>query len=510
MGAIPPPIVMGPPRRSPLNPNQQALNNLNRSIRMLNSTIVNANQRSLREIGRNLRDYADAIGNLNKAFIKADDVQIKALSINSSLRKVIEVNSNALGKMQGSFLDNAEELLLNFTEGIRENSDDLNTLNNRMRLTGQSTDLLRAVMGQMSVLTGGTLDAVSDLTRSNIELSKTYGVTSESLLQAIASVSNLVDKASFVDSSKQVADLAQSVRALAGDKASAQVTRALNFFLDPKFLATRFALGIGQAEDILTSPAKTTNERLESFIDLTRLSANRLKDLNNVQGLSNKIYRSEMSLSRFGDTESLRAIVNLQSTLDRQLQLGNALKDDQSNILNSAKATDELARSFYEESLANFYPEILQGMKLLVPAALAAGGLGVAGLGKGLSKFGAIAGLAGTALKFLGPVGFAAGTVLTFLPELNSLFKSIFGENKEQTDIQKELLNRTPKLEKEKVRSGTVSDFILKNVSDIISRSGMQSRNNPQLDELKVILSDIRDKLGKGSGLPSNTSRTGR
>jgi hypothetical protein len=505
MGAIPGPNIAGP------NVIQQGLNALNRSINRLNNSLMVVNQRSFRDINRNLRDYADAIGNWSAAFSKADSIQIKALAINSSLKKVLEVNNAALTKMQGSFFENAEELLLNFVEGIRENSDDLNTLNNRMRLTNQSTALLRQVMGALSVVTGGNLEAVSQLSRSNIQLSNQFGVTSESLLQAIASVSNLIDQASFVNSADQVADLAQSVRALAGDKAAAQANKVLSFFLDPKFLANRFALGIGQAEDILTNPSLTTNERLQSLIELTSLTSDRLKELNNVDGLSNKIFRSELALSRFGDTDILRAIVNLDNTMAVQLRLQNALKDDQSSILDSARTTDEIARSFYQESLANFYPSILKSLKIIAPAAVGAGVGSVAtGIGGALLSRAGLAGL-GNFIRFLGPIGFAAGTLITFLPEITSIFKGSNSEEAEQTKVLKEILDRTPKISEERVsRTGSVSDFILKNVGEIISRSQVQTKNNPQLDTLRDILSEIRDGLNRKSALPSETTRTGR
>jgi NAD(P)H-dependent FMN reductase len=512
MAAIPGPNVrMGPPRFPQRNPIQQSLNTLRRSINQLNHSLTVVNQRSVRDLTRNLRDYADAIGNWSAAFSKADSVQVKALAVGSSLKKVLEINNTALNKMQGSFFENAEELLLNFVEGIRENSDDLNTLNNRMRLTNQSTALLRQVMGALSVVTGGNLEAVSQLSRSNVQLSNQFGVTSESLLQAIASVSNLIDQASFVNSANEVADLAQSVRALAGDKAATQANKVLSFFLDPKFLANRFALGIGQAEDILTNPSLTTNERLQTLVELTSLTSDKLKDLNNVDGLSNKIFRSELALSRFGDTDILRAIVNLDNTMNVQLKLQNALRDDQSSILDSARTTDEIARSFYQESLANFYPTILQLMKVMAPAAVGAGlGTVAGGIGGALLSRAGLAGI-GNFIRFLGPIGFAAGTILTFLPEITSIFKGSNSEEAEQTKVLKEILDRTPKIQEDRIsRSGSVSDFILKNVGEIISKSQVQTRNNPQLDTLRDILSEIRDGLNRKSTLPSETTRTGR
>jgi hypothetical protein len=496
MTAIPGGNTQGGNNQNPLNNNTAALNR--------HGIVLGSNVRSVIGLTASLTKFADLASNLTESFKKADNLQVKSLAVGSSLKKVLEGNNVALSKMQGSFFENAEELLLNYSEGIRENSDDLNALNNRMRLTGQSTDLLRKVAGSLSVVTGGNLDAVSRLTKSNIDLSKQYGVTSESLLEAIQSINNLVDQASFVDASEQVADLAMSVRALAGDKAGDQTTKLLNFFLDPKFLQTRIALGMGTIDDQLIDTRLSTESRLDLLVKASKIAEDKLEELNNVNGMQNKIFKSELALSRFGDTSTLRAVINSSKTMQQQLLIQNKFKDDQAKVTDSILAQEELARSYYEMATMHVYPAILRYLPLIAGATVG-GSLAMtsARLMKDSPKLATFAGL-------FGPIGLAAGAVLTFLPEITSVVTKFATNSEQQTRIQKEIAENTKKKPEkpDKREISTLSDFILRSMTEV-GRMPLTQKSNPQLDEIRNILDEIRKATEKSRGLlPSNTSKS--
>lgn len=486
--------------------NNQSGNNLNNNTAALNrhGIVLGSNVRSVIGLTASLTKFADIATNLTESFKKADNLQVKSLAVGSSLKKVLEGNNSALSKMQGSFFENAEELLQNYSEGIRENSDDLNALNNRMRLTGQSTDLLRKVAGSLSVVTGGNLDAVSRLTKSNIDLSKQYGVTSQSLLEAIQSINNLVEQASFVDASEQVADLAMSVRALAGDKAGEQTTKLLNFFLDPKFLQTRIALGMGTIDDQLIDSRLSTESRLDLLVKASKIAEDKLEELNNVNGMQNKIFKSELALSRFGDTSTLRAVINSSKTMQQQLAIQNKFKDDQSKLSDSILAQEEIARSYYEMAIGHVYPAILRYLPLIAGATV--GGSLVNTASRLMKTDPKLA----TFLGFLGPIGMAAGVAITLLPEINGLISKFTTNSEEQLKVQKEIAQNTKKSPEKAGKSeiATLSDFILRSMTEV-GRMPLNQRANPQLDEIKNILDEIRKATEKSRGLlPAESSKS--
>ena len=497
--------VPGPNQgNTPTNNNQNALNN-NTNALIRHGSVVGSNIQSLRSLNASFAKFVDITSNLTTSFKRADDIQVKSLAIGSSLKKVLEGNNAALVKMQGSYFENAEELLLNYSEGIRENSDDLNALNNRMRLTGQSTDLLRKVAGGLSVVTGGNLEAVGRLTKSNIDLSKQYGITSQSLLEAIQSINSLIDQASFVNASEQVADLAMSVRALAGDKAGDQTNKLFNFFLDPKFLSTRIALGMGNIDDQLIDSRLSTEQRLDLLVTASKIASDKLEQLNNVNGMQNKIFKSELALSRFGDTATLRAVVNSSKVMQQQLSIQNKFKDDQAKLTDSIIAQEELARSYYEMAVGAVYPAILRYLPII--AGMSVGG----SLISASERFSARKRPAEAAiLGLLGPVGVAAGFAVAFMPEITSLLSNFNSTSEQQLKVSKEIAVNTRKTsdKPEAKEIPTLSDYILRSMVEV-GRMPLNNKANPQLDEIKTIMDDIRKAVEKsGSMIPSRTSRS--
>jgi hypothetical protein len=407
------------------------------SIDSLVEQFQRANKFSILQLNKELQRNSSVIANLSIAFTSADKLQVKALAVNTNLQKVLLANKETLGKLRGDFFENAEELLVNFSEGIRENSDEVNGLLNKMKLTGQSTDLLRQVTKTLIVTNQDGVASAGRLARTTERLSKDFLVSSEKILLSVQKNSQLLDIPSLTGGSVAIADsiaaLTAEVTARGGsDNLVSQVANLL-FSTDANSFQSRLVLGISDSFERVGAPGANIQKEIRMLLDKGASYAK--ENLFVTKGA----YRNEITdsiLSQFSNKEQIIALTQTSDLLKRDLGNTELLKTSQDEYYKSASVVNAEALKYYQMAIGEVYPAILEALPYI------RAGAAVGGIGATLGSVGKLIGpgVIGKVLSFAGPIGVGLGILTTTIPLIKSMLSSGEDEAKKDADIQAQQL----------------------------------------------------------------------
>ena len=370
----------------------------------LNTSFIGENSRNIRGLTREFLRYGGVVQNLTSSFDKADKVQMQALATGTTLAKFTHANTKVLKDLRGDFFENAKELLKNFSAGLRGSSEGLDTLTNRMALTGQSTDSMRETMASLLSVSRNNIESVDTLSKKTVGLANQYSVSEGKLLEAVKSVGNLLTQTSLVDGSEQTAKLAAMLKAAAPAASDDQIGKTLSLLISPDFFPQRIALGMQGTADLLTSQDVTMSELLAIIHKLKANSDNIIGTSVETNDLLNKTRR----LQGIGNSDSIIAARNLDGLLSNQVTVAESMRANLSEFGDTQKTQAAEASNFYKRALTEFYPDMLDALNSINRVALMAGAAG---------PLGALGGLLGGAGGKLGSIlGF-----LKFLPVLGSV-----------------------------------------------------------------------------------------
>jgi hypothetical protein len=467
--------------------------------------------------------------NLMGAMKESDELQKKLLGSNSNLTTFMDKNSEALEGLRGGLFDNAQELFTNFQDGLRFNSDSLNVLQNRMRLTGQSTDQLRNTTKTLLGITNNDIDAVGRLSKTNMDLGRTYMVTNDKLLEALDRNTEVLDFASLFDEGEQTSDAIMKLTAQLTDKGvNVQKQQTIIKFLADQSIETmQMRQKLGISVDIFDQIAKGQVSLEDVLGSINSYSKQNL--------ISNNKTASDIALKGLGD--------GIKEVVIASNQVGNALgrstddvkkyrsKEDQ--FYDTFETSQKEAKEFYDKTVTDFYdvmkptPEILKAIQIGMLGSLAGGLIkgsvqGIQGIIANLSvKFkpldnlknigilspAALAnqaanqtsksmlggmvrflpGLLGQGLKFLGPIGFVLGTALPLITDL-------FSSNKEK---EVDLNEATNDLNKSVAELNNNANY-LKNITSAdkgvnIERQAMIDNQKQQIEKINKFVQSLQD-----------------
>ncbi len=463
---------------------------------------MNRNVASFGKMVSNIQNVGDIVGNLNASFGKADELQIKSLAIGSDLNKFLEVNEKTLKSMRGSFFDNAEELLKNYVFGIRDNSEVITGMMTRMKQTGQSVDVLRHFIGDLIPVTGGSMEAVDRLVEATGDLEKQYGVTAQSIQEAVLALRPETAFAGLLGFGEEFAGLAMELQAAVKGMGENQLNRVLGFLVDSNNFGAKAMLGVGDSLDRLIRAQERGEavEVLKSIVDTMNETANRTYSLQN-KGLSADI--RGIAVTNSGLKELLINTQQLGVILEKNADQGNSARAENARFQDSARTLNQEAMSFYQKSIQEVYPMLLTAIPAIQAAAIGQGIGSLAMGGFGLSRsLGAVANpltrLLVPVIRFAGPVGLAAGALMTIASFLPDSAKS----EKAQVAHLEAIERNTARPEQTKQRIKNTDDLINELVSRNIGLSsaskanGLMTVNEAQLRTLEKI-NDALERLNR-------------
>jgi|GEM_PF-4085946 len=320
-----------------------------------NIGIESALNRSVSLLTASIGHFINPFNNAKEAFDQADKMQKKMLGSNANLTKFMANNTQALKKLKGGLLDNAEELFANFEAGLRFNSDSVNTLQNRMRLTGQSTDQLRKTNKLLMGVTNNDVEAVGRLSKANMDLGRTYMVTNDKLLQALDRNSEMLDFASLFDEGEETSKAIQELTArmtskgIAVDKQQTIIKFLGEQSQDSFLLRAKMGISNNVLEDIYKG--QTSEESvLQKVADFAKTNIT-----NNAS--SDKRFTAMMSLQSWGEGMKDIVVASNQATAafkrTENITEDNRSKEDK--FYDTMETAAKESKNFYDESITKFY-----------------------------------------------------------------------------------------------------------------------------------------------------------
>lgn len=418
------------------------------------SPFINATNSLINKMG----GLVNPFNKLTNAITTGDSIQKKMLAINTDLATFTKVNADKLNNLKGGFLENAEELFQNFSEGLRFNSDELNKLQNRMKLTGQNTDKLRQVTKLLLNVTNGNVNSVDRLSQANTKLGRDFMVSNEKLLDALARNEEVLDFGSMFGLGEQTADQIMKLTAMMESKgisvknqnevvklltASDQRTAEMRTLLGLGYDANeRFIEGQVTAEELLNRGVKFAEQNLIQQRGNGRLmnTANNLQGIggeqlkNTVMALTqtNKLLNSsnknnEMFMSKedkFYNTFETYSKEHLKS-IERTVGQHYGIVEKTPAILEKLYAAQVggmaggLLSDMFASKLSSRLENILTAKRALQSATATGNQAAIIAARAGVTAAmgGPVTRLLSGFLRLAGPVGMIAGTVLPLLPD---------------------------------------------------------------------------------------------
>jgi hypothetical protein len=369
---------------------RQAVQELNNSINLLNASILNQSstikelknsftfkpiEQSINGLIGRMGDLINPIDRFTEAIQKTDEVQAKALAINTNVQKFVEANTKSLEGLRGSFTENVDEFVQAFSEGIRLESRSLNVLRDRMQETGQSTSKLNNITKTLITATQGNQLEISKLADTNMKIARQSMISNEKLIDSLEKNTDKIDMASLVGlGSEQVNELTKVTAALqergVPEKLQQQVIDLL-FSSDQNIVALRQQVGIGA----------DANEKLLSgqldFTDLIKKVAESTNKTFIAQSGAEKINRTARTLQGVQGSELLQAAVLTNGLLQKDSKSKELLMSKEDLYYDTMKTYVKESKNFAEQQTAQHYglmsnlPKLLEGIQKTLAYALA-------------------------------------------------------------------------------------------------------------------------------------------
>lgn len=460
------------------------------AINRLNRNFETGLRREFSTLSFELKNTYSVLANIRKSFGGAEGIQKKALAINSNLLKTLTTNADNLKKLRGSFFDNAEDLLKNFSEGIRDNSDGLNSLMVRMRLTGQSTDLLRGVSKSLLEMTGGNIDVVDRLMKSNVRIARDNVVSNESLIDAVKSLKDSMDIPSLYGYTEDMADLTQELSGRLKGLGAEDLQKTLGLLFDSSMesMTTKMILGIDDTFQLFEK-SLTTSQRADEVV---KLLSNANKTLNNnfkIQKGQFAVNMTNSMLNSIGNAQQLTALSRVSNLLERQDSTTESMRAAQDEYYMTSENLTKESLNFYEQTTGTFYPKMISILEKIGPSLA---GLGAATAGVGLARMGTKMAGIGSIMRVLGPVGLIAGVALPAIMNFmdsekknKEIFRAGLDEEKKTREAVQSIDKKT--LDQNKKEDTNSSAWYFQTASRALMELATSVKNNTRKDELEEL-----------------------
>jgi hypothetical protein len=442
---------------------------------------------NLLKLTSQLNPVYNVITTLNTTLLKSDRLQIQSLATGTSLNRLLSDSNSILKGLKGSYFDNARELLQNLQYGLENTDESILKLQNRMLLTGQSTDVLRQSMGFLQAVFMDNKDSTKGLASVTETLMNTYKISIQQLVSVVNEFKDEITSASFFGGGNEITNALFEIKAIAKEAGDQVLVRDVKQLLNQS-ITDNALYGTG---DVMSKIISDQSGRgVDIIFDALQKKASTIKGL--TQGMSPEIVRSVLanSLPAFSFTaeRSAELILNRRRDLTR-VGLNDptdSIKGFQDNLLGEM---EKVSSNFYKPILSNVEQiattlVIFKTGTFLNYLAQAATLTAETRSGRRRTiqtKTGKFLGRAGMFLvKGFTPLAIGITALQTFFPSLLDFTKKSAENNKITADTNKELL----KIERDKIKSNdtntvleSATDVMLDMVRNIKSSQSESERN---------------------------------
>lgn len=202
------------------------------------SNEINKNTNSLRDLDKVIKDNknatvslvdtflsnANAVSKLTQIIKTGEKLQQQSLALGTSYTKFVRANTKAIDSSVATQQEMTQALLTGFSQGLRNNTDELNGLIDEMIITGQNTAALTMAMSNFSVVTGDNKDSQSRLSKTFEKVGKTYGISTERLAKSVDNLQQQMTAFSIYgpQASESLAEIKTGLMGMVGGKPAAE------------------------------------------------------------------------------------------------------------------------------------------------------------------------------------------------------------------------------------------------------------------------------------------------
>lgn len=356
----------------------QALTRLGRQLARLpgelSRNIALQNENVLKSIIPKVADWSSPLNRLSDALGKADKLQTRAISMGTTITRFQRENSEALSKLYGGVSETTQALMDLRSVGLRQTGNELNKLMVFMRYSGQNTAGLVEQMSRMSVYTGNNTRSMDKLAKENSDISKTYKVTNESLINALNSLDSTIKIQAGLVGSTNITGVIQNLQGIFGERATPEIKMAIQKLFDPREMAFRTMTGTAgiQSQIAGMGSKEATITVLEAFKKIAQFGERQTKGLGSSEA---GIFAKEGILSNmFGSSEQFLSFKFLADLNGKEIMsiLENSDKASDEDLRNQRMIVDN-ASKFYDVAVNDYYAPMLSNLDTIAKWTLAQG-----------------------------------------------------------------------------------------------------------------------------------------
>ena len=287
----------------------------------LNSTLGSL-RKDFGGLGGNLDLAAGAMGTLTDAMLQANQIALGTNRIGVSLT---ELNRQTL--TQGILgVAKTEATAAALQTGLRGNTYEINRLFTRMKLTGQDMGAMLGTLRSLDITTGMSIAQLELVSREARDLGSSFGMSSEKIIAAVASMGKLVERVGLVG-------LGTNREATANfSKALMQVTTALGPGMEAKLKASMELLSEGSARGLVRASQLGIAGQRNIFFDQNVTSRDLIRILrrsgdatntlvNSLTGTGDKFFGLQKAMDILG-SNNIGALVQVNEKLQEAMESG--------------------------------------------------------------------------------------------------------------------------------------------------------------------------------------------
>jgi uncharacterized UPF0160 family protein len=327
---------------------------------------------------------------------RSDELEKKALGLGRNVQSLYKENSDILAKLGGDSIENLAVALEFYSMGIRENTESLQKVGNRIRLTGGDYKLFAKSMASNMVSLRINAEQAGKLAESLNESSIKNGMSMDDLVQSITGLGKELTMFSAKGMGQDIAAAIGQLQAEAGIASQENIQQVAKMLLNSEEgVAMAAAAGVQKELFALGTKEGANKQNLDTVIE----------------GIS-KAYDKQVKAFDSAITAGLAIRGSLFESMAPIAELQTSIE----NMSEQQKHQERVNRDF-TNTIATINEELLNPIKDFVVANMDTIKMFASILGQ-LIKWGAL--VAGTAALFKG-LGIAASTLAKVTGTLASL-----------------------------------------------------------------------------------------
>lgn len=335
------------------NTNVPPNNNRRNELLEMQNRLTQDLNRSLIRLRSKFESFVNPVTRLTDSIKKVDKTNIEALKLGTTYQKLtdsLSKNSDILNKNLTSNRELTSAIIDRFGRGVRVQSDALDDLTTEMVATGQDVRSLNRLNSDLVLFTGNNVKSIDALAKVNQDVSDTYGITNDKLINTLNSLRETMKQASFFGAGT-VESLGEVATQLQGRAGGTDITGALN---------TLNRILIGGLETERTGALLGATQARETAARGGRIT------LRDVLPILNELEsrREQLGGGRFGLDILSQTLGLSKSQTAELLNLAKIAREDFKIQDEIKKTTDETFNSIenINKRAANFYDNTAVGM----------------------------------------------------------------------------------------------------------------------------------------------------